>query len=466
MTDPLPAIRDALAGEPAWLVGGAVRDRLLGRPTRDFDVAVAGDPARAAGRVAQAAGGTSFHLSDAFGAWRVVAPDQRWHVDVVALRDGDIDVDLAARDFTINAMAEPLGGGDLLDPHGGRDDLAGRRVRMVSAAALAADPLRSLRACRLAVELDLELDEVTAGEVARHAPAIEGVAAERVFAELKRIVTAPRARRGLELMEAHGLSAAVLPELPALHGVEQNVFHHLDVHDHSLAVLDAVIALEEDPGPLGEHAAAVAELLGAPLADELTRGQAMRFAALLHDAAKPATRATRPDGRVTFIGHDSAGAELAAGVLRRLRASERLVDYVAALTRHHLRLGFLVNEGPLSRRSTWRYLAATEPHEIDVTVFTVADRLATRGRNAEPAIAAHLELAREMVGHALARRATGRPSPLVRGDELAAELGLAPGPRLGALLAALEEARFAGEVRTREDAVAHARKLLSRSPGT
>jgi poly(A) polymerase len=466
MTDPLPAIRDALAGEPAWLVGGAVRDRLLGRPTRDFDVAVAGDPAEAAGRVARAAGGTPFHLSDAFDTWRVVAPGQRWQVDVVALRDGDIAADLAARDFTINAMAEPLGGGELLDPHGGRADLAGRRVRMVSAAALAEDPLRTLRACRLALELDLELEDGTAAEVARHAPAIERVAAERVFAELKRIVTAPGARRGLELMEAHGLSAAVLPELPALRGVEQNVFHHLDVHDHSLAVLDAVIALEADAGPLGRHAAAVEALLGAPLADELTRGQAMRFAALLHDAAKPATRATRPDGRVTFIGHDSVGADLAAGVLRRLRASERLVDYVAALTRHHLRLGFLVHEGPLSRRSTWRYLAATEPYEIDVTVFTVADRLATRGRNAEPAIAAHLELAREMVGHALARRAAGRPAPLVRGDELAAELGLRPGPRLGALLAALEEARFAGEVRTREDAVAHARALLSRSPGT
>ena len=140
------------------------------------------------------------------------------------------------------------------------------------------------------------------------------------------------------------------------------------------------------------------ELLAEPLADELTRGGAMRFAALLHDAAKPATLGRRPDGRVTFVGHDAEGAQLARDVLGRLRGSTRLADYVAALTLHHLRLGFLVHERPLSRRAVWRYLNATEPYAADVTVFTVADRLATRGKNAEPAIAAHLELAREMLG--------------------------------------------------------------------
>ena len=145
-------------------------------------------------------------------------------------------------------------------------------------------------------------------------------------------------------------------------------------------------------------------LLAEPLGDDLTRGDAMRFAALLHDAAKPATRDFRPDGRVTFVGHDSEGAELARDVLRRLRASQRVADYVAALTLHHLRLGFLVHDRPLSPRGVWRYLAATEPDAADVTIFTVADRLATRGRNAEPAIAAHLELAREVLGPALERR--------------------------------------------------------------
>jgi len=456
MTAPLELARDALAGQEAWLVGGAVRDRLLGRPTDDLDVSVRGEPRRAAHAIARAARGTAFQLSGAFGAWRVVGPDHSWHVDLVQLRDADIVADLAARDFTINAMAEPLAGGDVLDPHGGRADLAARIVRMVSPGALAEDPLRTLRAVRLVCELDLTLDPATGAAVALHAPAIDQVAPERVFAELKRIVTADRARDGLALMDEYGLLAAVLPELLALKGVEQNVFHHLDVYDHTLEVLDAVAALER-----GEHGADVAALLAEPLADELTKGGGMRFAALLHDAAKPATRGELADGRVTFVGHDAAGADLARAVLRRLRASQKLADYVAALTLHHLRLGFLVHEQPLDRRSVWRYLQATSPYSSEVTIFTMADRLATRGRNADEAIASHLALAHEMLAHVAAERPR---EPLVRGDELARELGIEPGPRLGELLARLEEDRYAGEIATREDAVRRARELV-RSDG-
>ena len=453
MTAPLEAARGALAGREAWLVGGAVRDKLLGRATDDVDIALDGDARAAAHTIARETGGVAFELSGAFGAWRVVGPGHAWHVDLVTLRDGDIAADLAARDFTINAMAEPLAGGELLDPHGGRADLEAGRVRMVSEAALADDPLRALRAVRLVTELDLELDPATAAAVAAHAREIDRVAAERVFGELKRIVTAPAARAGIELMDAHGLTAAVLPELASLRGVEQNEFHHADVHDHTLEVLEAVAALERNRAFLGDRAA---DLLAQPLADELTRGGAMRFAALLHDAAKPATRGVRPDGRVTFIGHDRAGADLARDVLRRLRASQRTIDYGAALPLHHLRLGFLVHERPLERRSVWRYLRATAPWTDDVTIFTVADRLATRGRNAEEAITAHVELARQML-------AADPPAtePLIRGDDLARELGIVPGPRLGELLAQLEEDRYAGEVRTRDEAVARARALLS-----
>jgi hypothetical protein len=162
---------------------------------------------------------------------------------------------------------------------------------------------------------------------------------------------------------------------------------------------------------------------------------------------------------VTFIGHDELGSELAAAALRRLRASGRLRAHVAGLVRNHLRLGFLVHERPLARRALHRYLRACEPVEVDVTLLSIADRLATRGRRAEQAIAAHLELAREVIGEALEWRSAGPPAPLLRGQELAEMLGIRPGPEIGRLLAALEEARFAGDVLTREDALALARRL-------
>jgi putative nucleotidyltransferase with HDIG domain len=454
--------QQALAGEQdVWLVGGAVRDRLMGRETDDVDLALLGDPKRHARKIARAAGGAAFQLSGAFGAWRVVGPQHAWHVDLVTLRDDDIRADLAHRDFTINAMAEPLGGGELLDPHGGRADLERRLVRMVSQRALEEDPLRSLRAVRIAVELDLEIEPATGAAAAANAPGIARVAAERVFGELKRVISADAVRRGLAVMEDYGLTPVVLPELSALRGIEQSPFHHADVHDHTLEVLDAVALLQRDPAAAGLDEP-VAEALAEPLSDELTRGQAMRFAALLHDAAKPHTRGVRPDGRVTFIGHDVEGARLARDVLGRLKSSQRLRDYVAAIVAHHLDAGFLVHRRPLDRRTIWRYLRATQPFSADITVFTVADRLSTRGRNADAAIAGHLEVARSLLEAAREEDAAGPPRPLVRGDELM-DAGIPAGPRLGAILAQLEEDRFVGAISTREEALARARELAGRS---
>lgn len=461
--DPLAVAREALAGSRTWLVGGAVRDRLLDRATKDLDLAVDGDveaAARALGRAARAA---VFPLSEAFGAWRVVAREGAWQADLAPLTGATIEQDLAQRDFTVNAIAEPLAGGDPIDPTGGAADLAQRRLRMVSPGAFSADPVRVMRLPRFASELGLEVEVGTLAAARLDAPRLREVAQERVFAELRRVVAAPDPLRGLELMGQLGATAAVLPELDALRGVEQSAYHHLDVHDHTLAVLAETVALEADPaavfGP--EHGERLRGLLAQPFSDELTRGTALRFGALLHDIAKPQTRGVMESGRVTFFDHDAQGAELAREILTRLRTSERLRAHVAALARHHLRLGFLVHERPLTRRAEHRYLRRTTPVEVDVSLLSVADRLATRGRKSDEAIAKHLDLARELIGPALAWEAGERPLPLIRGDELADALEIPRGPQLGTLLAELEAAQYAGEVATREQAVAHARTALA-----
>lgn len=462
MSAALQAARDGLGEARAWVVGGAVRDRLLQRPVTDVDVALDGDVKRAARHLAVQVGGPVFPLSDAFGAWRVMASDDSFQVDLSPLREGTIEADLGLRDFTVNAIAEPLAGGALVDPHDGVADLEARRLRMVAPRAFADDPLRTVRLARFACELGLDPDAPTVAAARAHAPAAARVAGERVFAELKQIVGAARALDGLALLEALGLYDVLLPELAATRGLAQNRYHHLDVHDHTLAALQAAADLEHDPAAvLGDAtwAPAVATLLAEPLADGLTRGGALRWAALLHDIAKPQTRGRRPDGGVTFVGHDAVGAQTARATLTRLRASERLRAHVATLTREHLRLGFLVHERPLARRSVHRYLVACDPAPADVTLLTACDRVATRGDDAGPAIAAHLALVGAVLGDCLAWQREGPPAPLVRGDVLARALGLAPGPRLGELLAQLAEARFAGEITSEQDAIARARAL-------
>jgi poly(A) polymerase len=458
LIDPL---RETLGA--GWLVGGAVRDRLLERPTTDFDIAVPGDPGQAARRLARSLDAHPFKLSDGFGGWRVVARDHSWQIDLLPLVGGTIEADLAARDLTINALAEPLGGGPVIDPSGGLADLEAKRLRMVSPGAFAADPLRVMRLVRLAGDLGFEPEAETLRTAEASAPALRAVSPERIFLELRLIVRSDRAVEGLARMDAVGATEAVLPELSRLRGIEQSKYHHLDVHDHTRAVLAETLAIERDPAQaFGELGDAVRAVLDEPLANDLTRGEALRFGALFHDVAKPSTRGVTPEGRVTFMGHDATGAEMAVAALRRLRASERLADYVAALTRHHLRLGFLVHQVPLSRRAVYEYLKACEPVQVDVTVLSVADRLATRGSGSEKAIARHLNLARELIAEALAWRAQP-PRPPIRGNDLAEALGMKPGPEIGRLLAELEEASFSGEITGPEQAIDRARQLLGTS---
>jgi poly(A) polymerase len=462
-------VRAALGGaDDAWIVGGALRDATLGRAVVDLDVAVGADEAEAARAVARAAGGTAFALSEEFGAWRAVAPG-RWHVDVSRLRSGSIADDLRLRDFTVNAMALPvraLADPDLaaaiIDPLGGGEDARHRRLRTTGSRAFADDPLRLLRAARIAAQLGLEIDAETRAMAREAAPRAGDPAGERQFAELRLVLAGPDPLRGLDLLDDLQLTAAVLPELAALRGVEQNPNHHLDVHGHTMQVLVRLLEVERDVERyLGDSAAEGEELLAEPLADELDRRGGLRFAALFHDLGKPATRRTS-GGYITFIGHDRVGAEIIRELCGRLRTSRRLAGYLANLTRNHLRLGFLVRTRPLDRRAVYDYLRATDPDSVDVTLLTVADRLAARGTGpvaSEAAIAAHLELAAEMIAEALAWRRAGRPRAPIRGDELADALGIAPGPELGRLLAAIEEAVFAGEVTTSDDAIALARSL-------
>jgi poly(A) polymerase len=447
----------------AWIVGGALRDELLGRPVRDVDVAVAGDPAALARALGDEVRGPVFRLSEAFGAWRVIDRRNGQVWDFSPLQGETIEEDLGKRDFTVNAMARPREGGDLIDPLGGRADLESRTLRVLGPEAYERDGLRPLRLARFAAELGFEPDPETERLTAEAAPGVGRAAGERVFGELRRLVIADGALHGIGLADRLGLLRAVLPEVAELHDVEQSQYHHLDVYDHTLEVLAKQIELEGRLHAVfgARDAVRVRRVLAEPLADELTRAQALRFGALLHDIGKPATRDTTPEGRVTFIGHDRLGERMVRSICRRLRTSERLARFLEGLTRHHLALGFLVHEGPLDRRRVYQYLAHTSPVEVEVTLLSCADRLATGGRRAEEATEAHLDLARELMGAALDWREQGPPAVPIRGDELARELGIEPGPELGRLLRQLEEAAYAGEATTRDEAVAVARRLMS-----
>jgi putative nucleotidyltransferase with HDIG domain len=277
---------------------------------------------------------------------------------------------------------------------------------------------------------------------------------ERVLAEMRRLLLPDHPDAGIRLLDRIGVLDVVLPEAAAMRGVEQSPFHHLDVFEHTLQVLDAAADISAHPDYyLLDAAGPVTAALDADAGSEWDGHTGLRLAALFHDIEKPATRVVSPEGRVSFMGHDRMGADTAERVLRRWRSSQALIRFCRVLVSEHLRLGFLVRERPFDRRTAYRYMRATEPHAHESVVLSLADRLATRGVRARQSyVRAHTEAAVELLR--LIDVVEAEPcEPLLRGDEIAALTG-AKGARIGELVEVLAEEQAAGAVTTREEAVA------------
>jgi tRNA nucleotidyltransferase/poly(A) polymerase len=442
----------ALAPVPdAWLVGGSVRDLMLGREVVDVDLIVEADPAAAARSLARTAGGAPFPLSDRHGAWRVVRDG---HTVDITRSHGPVTDDLARRDFTINAMAVPLAGGDVLDPHGGRADLEAGRLRAVSDQVFADDPLRLLRLARLAHELGFSVDPEAERLARRDAHLADRPSGERVLTEIRRLLEPDHPEEGVRLLDRLGVLDVVLPEAAAMRGVGQSQFHHLDVFEHTLKVLDAAADVSAHPEYyLRDAAEPVRAALDAEVGNGFTGHTGVRLAVLFHDIEKPATRTLSPEGWVGFMGHDRLGADTATRVLERWRASHALIRFCRVLVAEHLRLGFLVRERPFDRRTAYRYMQATEPYAYESIVLSLADRLATRGvRARQEYVRAHVEAAVELILLVRELESEDR-EPLLRGDEIAKLAGVS-GPQIGDLVARLAEEQAARTVTTREEAIA------------
>ena len=476
-------------GVEAYLVGGSLRDALLGRDSRDIDLAVTADPLALGPQLADALSGHFFALAEGQHAARIVLPEAGIHVDLLPLGDG-IEANLRERDFTIDALAARLeeaasGRATVIDPSGGRNDLRRRLVRVIGEEAFVADPLRPLRGVRLAVELGFRIEPATADLVRRHAPRLREAAPERQRDELMRILAAPGAGQGLRLLDELGLLDQLLPEVTACRGEEQPKEHHWDVLGHSLAAVEALDALlsEEEP-----RAASLRQAQGRPwrrlwrelwgelawwegarpyfreeVVPERPRRAVIKLAALLHDIAKPETRSFDETGRMRFFGHGDIGAEKAGRILRRLRFSAREVVLVQAMVKAHLRPVQMGQQGPPTRRALYRYFRDCGDAAIDTLFLSLADHLATVGpRVRQQGWRAHVALVNYIVASRLREEELVAPAKLLRGDELMAELRLSPGPLVGRLLETVREAQAAGEIRSREEALALARSALRR----
>jgi poly(A) polymerase len=500
----------AIQKKQGYIVGGFVRDWLLERETNDIDIAVSGDAITIAREVAGEIGGKFVLLDDVNNIARVVVIEDEqlretsqnqelrgteWHFDFSPFT-GDIESDLARRDFTINAMAlelsqfvtastatkvssrksaslltekqSPL---KLIDPFSGREDLKDKIVRGVSEQIFETDAARLLRAVRLAAELDFTIEPDTESLIRRYSQAITEVSGERVREELLRLLTLPRAAYHLRYLDHLSLLLALIPELAESKGVEQPTVHFWDVFEHSLQTVGAIEFLIRESD--WEHSnndmlttAPWSDVIERHLSQEVSSGSnhkvLLKLAGLFHDIAKPMTKSIDDTGRARFLGHTKQGAAMTANILERLRFSNREIRLVESLVYHHLRPVQMANDELPTQRAIYRYFRDTGEVGIDILFLALADYLATRG----PLVSMedwekHCQLINYILAEHDKQQVQILPVKLIDGHDIMNKFDLGPGPLIGKLLAIVNEAHASGELSTREEALALVRRELS-----
>jgi tRNA nucleotidyltransferase (CCA-adding enzyme) len=427
------------AGHAAYVVGGSLRDTLLGRPASDWDLATSAPPEATTALFAGSV------YENQFGTVAVRTRDRAvGEVEITTMRSdheyadhrrphrvefGDsIELDLARRDFTVNAIAwgaEPGAEPRVVDPYGGRDDLAARSLRAVGdpSTRFGEDALRMVRAVRLAATLDFTIEPATLAAIQDRAELVRHLSGERIAAEMRKLLGAPRPSVGLRLLSDTGLLAHLAPELAAQRGVPQNKVPGEDLWDHTLRAVDGAVA---EPAHI-------------------------RLAALLHDLGKPATMA---DGR--FVGHETVGADQALGLLDRWRwpTSER--DRVAHLIRHHM-FGYVPTWSDAAVR---RFIVKVGKESLDdLFLLREADNV---GSGLRPDAGDMAEFRQRVTAQLESGAALDLKGLAVDGSDLMREFGWEPGPAVGRTLQRLLD-RVIGDptLNTRDRLLAVARSIVA-----
>jgi poly(A) polymerase len=469
-------------GQEAYLVGGTVRDWLLGQGTGDMDLVVSGSAGEFAGKAASLLGGTAFVMDKDRDVHRVVikADEHSPHpalprvqggtragdhlqLDVSPLK-GSIEEDLAARDFTINAMAIKLHphpadpSSALIDPFGGQADLQKKLIRALSREALAADPLRMMRAFRLAQYLKFEIEQETLAYIEEFSSLVSSVSVERTRDEIYLMLESPGSSESFGEMAAAGLLREVLRETAAMSGLPQGEAHRYDLLTHSLKTMEyAELVMDYPDKYFGDRAGEVGGYLAMPFDGTLTGRGLVKLCALLHDTGKPGTMITEK-GRVKFTGHDEEGADINAGIAGRLKLSARASAALALVTRGHMR-PLHMSWGTPTRHAVYRYVRDMGEDIPASLIVALADAMATR--DDPEAVATEVEgLVKDIAEYYYGEYRRARAEPLIRGRDLVDEFGLAPGPIFREILDDVEEKRATGILKDRDEALEYIKVWL------
>jgi tRNA nucleotidyltransferase/poly(A) polymerase len=471
---------------PLYLVGGYLRDFLLGsfdvandrrgRAKRiDLDLVIWGKPELFGRDLVTALEGSLIRLEPETVRAIVRSPigvEDRSagmivQIDISRSKGETIEDDLALRDFTVNAMAVRLDTRhptpdtlSLIDPAGGLNDIKEKRLRALTSSAFDRDPLRLIRAIRLAAELGFTVEETTQRWIIERASLLGTVAGERLRDELFRILKTVPAAPWIEHLDVLQLLRVLVPEVEALKSVPASMPHRLPLWEHSLQTLESIELLLTNLEQLfPEDALWLRERLVREIEAGVTETALLKLLGFLHDLGKPETRSIQPNGRVRFLGHEQAGLPILTRLCERLRLGRRATNLVTDIERYHLRPIHLSSLATVTASAQYRFFRELGDVAPVVLLHSWADLLATIGGEAEE-FSRHQVFLREAFRFYRTEFLTSQIKPIVRGDDLIEVFGVAPGPFLGCVLYRLQEAQATGLFNSREEALTYVREHL------
>lgn len=458
-------------GSDAYIVGGWLRDTLLGKQNRDLDITTSDNPVKLAKKIASSLKGRFVLLDKENKVFRVVLKnDPRLdYIDFSKMKGSDVKKDLSNRDFTINSFAVPLREKislcDIIDPFDGLKDLKNKKVRITSGHALVDDPLRILRAFRLASEMGFEITPDTFKSVKLNAAKIKQSAWERIRDEFFKILSSKDSHFWISELERAKVLEVLFPEITEMkkHG-SKFYYHPKGLWQHSTETLRALENILNNtehffPG----NGDKIKTHLSEPLSSGLTRATLLKMAALFHDVAKPVT-AKKIGGKMRFLGHEAKGAARLSEILRRLRVGSSDIKAASNLVANHMRPISLTQAPILTQRALFRFFRDIGDNTIDLILLTLSDWHSYKGlKEHKPQILKKQEaVIKEIINRYFQEKEKPALPKIIDGNILMKKLKLTPGPLIGKILSKIKEAQFLGKVKTTDEALALAKKLLKK----
>jgi len=435
-----------------YLVGGCVRDFLLGKTSTDRDLIVTDEDARNfALNVSEFLDGKFIPLDEENKIYRVILPDKTNFLDITNPVENLLESDITRRDLSINAIAVNIRTGEIPEIcRSGIDDIKDNVLREITETNFTDDPLRLLRVFRFYSILGFEPSRSLIDIVSRHSKLINKPAKERVEYELMKLFSGKYCAKSLLLMEKTGLLEEIFPIVNELKQIPPNQHHHLDLFNHSIETVRQIQLLYEQSAPEVKSHLEKVDFGG------FSRIAHLKLAGFLHDIGKPSTWTIEEDTlRHRFIKHDSAGEKLCKPILKNLCFSNKQIDYISYIIKKHMYPTAVVSAPEVNEKVMMRYLRKSEENAIDNIIIAQADRLSALGPEiTQEIVSENINALNTLMTFCIEAKKNYKPIPkLLDGNEIMEILNIKPSPKLGEILENLKEAQISGDITTKEEAI-------------